>query len=121
MATRSPTRLRLLSLAVLGNLGGAVLSFIYFHEVDPSVSRGVSAIGGAELVFFVLGFALLSTAFRMASARWMRPLNDMAYAPQPGAAGDKARRRALLTPAFFALMTFVGWLAAGFVWGVLWP
>ena len=121
MATRSPTRLRLLSLAVLGNLGGAVLSFMYFHEVDPSASRGVAAIGGDELVFFVLGFALLSTAFRMASARWMRPLNDIANAPQPGAAGDTARHRALLTPAFFALMTFVGWLAAGFVWGVLWP
>lgn len=121
MATRSPTRLRLLSLAVFGNLGGAVLSFMYFHEVDPSASHGVAAISGSELVFFVLGFALLSIAFRMASVRWMRPLNDLTNAPQPDAAGDTARRRALLTPAFFALMTFVGWLAAGFVWGVLWP
>ena len=87
MVTRSPTRIRLLSLAVLGNLGGAVLSFMYFHEVDPSASHGVAAIGGGELVFFVVGFALLSTAFRMASVRWMRPLNDMANAPRPGAAG----------------------------------
>ena len=121
MASRSPTPLRLLSLAALGNLGGAVLSFVYFHEVDPSTSRGAAAIGGGELVFFVLGFALLSTAFRIASARWMQPLKDTAGAPQPGAAGDTARRRALLTPAYFALMSFVGWLAAGFVWGVLWP
>ena len=31
------------------------------------------------------------------------------------------RRRALLLPAFFALLSFAGWITASLIWGVLWP
>ena len=31
------------------------------------------------------------------------------------------RRRALLIPGFFALLSFVSWIAAALIWSVLWP
>jgi class 3 adenylate cyclase len=103
---------------VLGNLGGAVLTFIYFREVDPIAGR--VEIGPAELLFFVLGFTLLSVVGRLASGRWMRPVLQREAVPT-GPWSPFARRRALLMPAFMALLTFSGWAAAGLVWGVLWP
>ena len=112
-------RQRLTWLLVLGNFGGAVLTFVYFREVDP-IAAGVE-IGGAELAFFALGFSLLSVVGRIASARWMRPINQIGLEPPTREEYSVARRRALLTPAFMALLTFTGWAAAGLLWGVLWP
>jgi adenylate cyclase len=112
-------RQRLVRLLVLGNLGGAVLTFVYFHEVDPIA--GEIHIGGGELAFFALGFSLLSIVGRVASARWMRPINQSVLEASTPAEHSVARRRALLTPAFMALLTFTGWAAAGLLWGVLWP
>ena len=99
----------LVRLMVLGNLGGAVLTFIYFREVDPIAGR--VEIGPAELLFFVLGFTLLSVVGRLASGRWMRPLLQREADPT-GPWSPLARRRALLMPAFMALLTFSGWAAA---------
>jgi len=112
-------RRRLVRLVVLGNLGGAVLTFVYFREVDPIL--GGVAPGAAELAFFAFGFALLAVAGRIASARWMRPVRQAEARPPAGATSSLARRRALLMPEFMALVTFTGWAAAGLLWGVLWP
>jgi len=106
-------------LVLLGNFGGAVLTFIYFHEVDP-VAGGID-IGAAELAFFAFGFSLLSVVAQLASSRWMRPINQARIESPARADAGVARRRALLMPAFMALLTFTGWAAAGLLWGVLWP
>ena len=119
MRASPSARQRLVRLLVLGNLGGAVLTFVYFHEVDP-IKSGVR-FGGAELAFFVLGFGLLSVVGRLASARWMRPVTQAEGEPATRGMDAVARRRALLMPAFMALLTFSGWAAAGLLWGVLWP
>jgi len=119
MHAKASVASRLVALMVLGNLGGAVLTVTYFHEVDP-VAGGV-AMGGAELVFFALAFSLLSIAGRIASRRWMRPVRQAAAAAPPRENDPVARRRALLMPAFMALLTFSGWVLAGLLWGVLWP
>jgi class 3 adenylate cyclase len=39
----------------------------------------------------------------------------------PPAEAELVRRRALLFPYFLAGLSFVGWLAAGLIWGVVWP
>jgi class 3 adenylate cyclase len=119
MPSSPSIRQRLLRLVVLGNLGGAVLTFVYFREVDP-IAGGVE-VGAADLAFFAFGFSLLSVAGRFASGRWVRPLAQSGVEPAAGAEGSLARRRALLMPAFMALLTFTGWAAAGLLWGVLWP
>src|SRR5689334_5467197 len=112
-------RQRMVMLVLLGNFGGAVLTFIYFHEVDP-VAGGID-IGAAELAFFAFGFSLLSVVAQLASSRWMRPINQARIESPARADAGVARRRALLMPAFMALLTFTGWAAAGLLWGVLWP
>jgi len=112
-------RQRLLRLLVFGNLGGAVLTFVYFREVDP-IAEGIR-MGGGEIAFFALGFSLLSVAGRIASARWMRPITQAGLELPTRVADSMVRRRVLLMPAFMALLTFTGWAAAGLIWGVLWP
>ena len=119
MQASASLRRRLVRLVVLGNLGGAVLTFLYFREVDPIA--GGARLGAAELTFFVVGFSLLAVAGRVTSALWMRPVAQAGLQPPTPAQEAIARRRVLLMPAFMALLTFTGWAAAGLLWGVLWP
>ncbi len=123
MATSSlPSRLPLTGVVIIGNLGGALLTFAYFRFVDPTLNEGISSLGTAEIAYFVLGFALLSAIVRALTARWMQPVTRRAASnPVPAEMDPRARRRALLAPAAVATFTFGGWVAAGFVWGVLWP
>jgi len=87
-------RQRLLRLLVFGNLGGAVLTFVYFREVDP-IAEGIR-MGGGEIAFFALGFSLLSVAGRIASARWMRPITQAGLELPTRVADSTVRRRVLL-------------------------
>src|SRR5436190_16858294 len=119
MQASASTRQRLVRLVVLGNLCGAVLTFLYFREIDPIAGAG--RLGAAELAFFVVGFSLLAVAGRVTSALWMRPVAHGGVEPPTAAQQAVARRRVLLMPAFMALLTFTGWAAAGLLWGVLWP
>ena len=114
---------RMRSLAVLANLGGAVLTFLYFREVDPTaVSRGAATKTTAiAYVYFVLAFGLLYVVGRRVSRRWLAPLTQAGPVLAPGPSGDTARRRALVLPAYMALMSGGLWLAAAFIWGVFWP
>jgi adenylate cyclase len=114
---------RMTSLAVLANLGGAVLTFLYFREVDPTaVSTGVATTTtGIAYVYFALAFGLLYAVGRHISRRWLAPLTQAGPVLAPGPSGDTARRRALLLPAYMALMSGGLWVAAAFIWGVFWP
>ena len=111
----------MLALISFGNLGGAVLTFVYFHDVDPSAVMADVSVGPGEVSFFLVGFGLLFVAGRTLSSRWLAPLTQSGGVPAPGPAGDEARRRTLLMPAFVALMSGGGWVAAAFIWGVVWP
>ena len=121
MATTIPARTRLLVLSVLGNFGGAVLSYLYFREIDTAAASTTPPVGGFEIVFFFAVFGAIFMAGRLGSRAWARPLAVAAGTPPPGPAGDTARRRALLMPAFIALLSWAGWVCAGVVWGVLLP
>ena len=99
MTAGSSPRARLLTLAALVNLGGALLTFLYFHDVDPVATHGAS-VGTGEVAFFVLGFSALFGAGRLVTVRWMRPVMSWAAAPlhsahgalRPRAAGSCSRR-----------------------------
>lgn len=120
-ATPLSFRVRLQSLMVLGNLGGGVLTFLYFHYVDPAAIRGGVATTGAEIAYFVFAFGLLSVIGRHLAKRWLAPLTRAGTVLPPGPAGDTARRRALSLPTFVALASGGGWVAAAFIWGCFWP
>jgi len=112
---------RMMRLTVLGNLAGAVLSFVYFRFLDPSAHEGVRPVRAAEMLFFVVGFGLLSCIGYLIGSRWTEVVRLTQAAPPAGAEGDEIRRRALLMPVFFALLSYSGWIAASLIWGVLWP
>jgi class 3 adenylate cyclase len=121
IATRPSFRPRLQALMVLGNLGGAVLTFLYFHYVDPMAVSGGVATTGAEIVYFALAFGLLSVVARILAKRWLAPLTRAGMVLSPGPAGDTARQRALMLPTFAALASGGGWVTAAFIWGLFWP
>ena len=112
---------RLRRITILGNLAGALFTFIYFRFLDPSAHEGARPVGLGELLYFVVAFSLLVGVGHTAGTRWVRPLTDLPGAPPPGPQGDEVRRRALLVPAFFAALSFTGWVLAAFIWGLFAP
>ena len=87
VATRLTIRPWLQGLMVLGNLGGAVLTFLYFHYVDPTAVGGGVATTGAEIAYFVIAFGLLSVIGRGLAKRWLAPLTRAGTVLPPGPAG----------------------------------
>jgi adenylate cyclase len=112
---------RLKGLNLLAHLGGAVLTVVYFHEVDPTATAGGLPVTGTEIAYFVLAFALLYALMRWLSTRWLAPFAQAGPVPAAGPAGDMARRRVLMLPAFLALLSGGGWVAAAFIWGLFAP
>src|SRR4051812_12693580 len=108
-------------LTILGNLAGAPLTFVYFNFLGPSARGGRPSGGAAVWVFFVVSFFMLAVAGRMLGAHWTRPVVQVEGAIPEGAQGEELRRRALLVPGFFAGLSFMAWLLASLIWGVLWP
>lgn len=121
LQTDKPLAGRLNRMTIAGNLAGALLSFAYFNFLDPSAHEGTPALGTAVWAFFVVSFALLAIIGRTLGVRWSRPIIEIGGALPAGPGGDELRRRALLIPGYFALLSFAGWLAAALIWSVLWP
>ncbi len=103
--------------SLVANLVGALVTFFYFRYIDVTASA-IGPPGPAEIAFFAIAFALVAGGGTLASLRWTRPLMDVAALREPSPA---LRRRALLLPFGIAVITFLSWTAAGFLWGVLWP
>lgn len=104
-----------------GNLGGALLTVAYFRFLHPSMLEHSSPFSFMELGYFVAAFIALALVMRIVAARWSRRLRR-ARGPLPsGSKGESLRRRALLVPAYLAMLTFSGWVMAAVIWGILWP
>lgn len=121
MAHQATIGARVTANVILGNLAGAVLTFLYFRLLDPSAYEDAGRLGPSELLFFVFGFALIVAVGHLSSGRWARPVLRFSGTPPSGSDGDELRRRALFIPGFFALLSFASWMLASLVWGVLWP
>jgi adenylate cyclase len=110
-----------LSMALLfGNLLGALLTFFYFRVVDFSPARSHPITAG-EIAYFVVAFALLGGVGVWQGQHWSRPLREWRGGRGEPAQEALVRRRALLLPYAMAWISLVGWVIAGFVWGILWP
>lgn len=101
---------------IAGNLLGAILAFSYFRVVDPEVATGAGPVGVRDIAISVALFGALVAVGYPLGRRWTTPL--MTRDP---ADASLIRRRALQVPYMFASLTLVGWVMAGFIWGVLWP
>jgi adenylate cyclase len=112
---------RYLATALAGNLGGALLTFAYFRFLDPAALNDGAPLRNTELGYFLAAFAVLFLMGRVAARRWTKPVM-LLEGPLPNdVASNGLRRRALLVPAFTALISFAGWAGAALVWGVGWP
>jgi adenylate cyclase len=106
---------------LLGNLGGALLTFIYFRYLDTSAHEGRAPLTGAEITYFVASFSLLLVAGRISAWRWSRSLAKVKVALVDTPANASMRRRAVMVPAFLAALTLTGWVIAAVLWGVVGP
>jgi adenylate cyclase len=98
---------------------------VYFRYLDPGKAGIEGAAGRVEMVYIVysiLAFALLAGSGYWLARRWTRPLVRFEQArdaetPLP----PSVQRRALLVPFAIGGITFLGWMLAGVIWGVVWP
>jgi adenylate cyclase len=108
---------------IIGNLVGALLTFAYFRVIDPGPAPAAQRVGSWELGYFAVGMGALLAVGTVWVHAWTKPL----FRPGPlsGPASETAarivRRRALLLPYMLAIVSLAGWVAAGVIWGVLWP
>jgi adenylate cyclase len=111
----------ILRLLGVGNLIGAVLSFLYYRFVDPTAAE-LPEVGLVDIGFSLVAFALLAGVGYVLGRVWSRPL--VGWTGPEGLSPERlglVRRRALLFPYAIAGITFLGWILAGVVWGVAWP
>jgi len=105
----------------VGNLLGAIVTFLYFRVVDKMADTA-PRVGLHEIVLSVLVFAALITVGQWFSARWVAPVARAgAGEALPPSEAALARRRALLYPYFLGGVTFAGWVMAGLIYGVVVP
>ncbi len=114
-------RRRILGVSLPANVLGGLLTYSYFRFVDYSADKLWGKVTWGEILFFVLGFGLLSATFILSSRRWARPLEIGSGAFLSEASLAEVRRRAILLPYVLTGLNFLAWAMAGFIWGGLWP
>lgn len=86
---------RLTRMTLLGNLSGALMTFVYFNFLDPSAQEGAPRVGTETWAFFAVSFALLVLVGRRLGKAWLRPVVGVEGAlPAGGPEGGELRRRA---------------------------
>jgi len=106
----------------IGNLLGAIVAFLYFRVVDNTATDSASRVGLHEVVHSIIVFAALVVIGQWYSSRWMAPvIRAGAGEPLSPSEAALARRRALIFPFFVAGLTFLGWVMAGLIFGVVMP
>ena len=53
---------RMRRLTLLGNLSGGLGTFAYFRFLDVSAHANLAPVGGAEILYFVVAFSIISEA-----------------------------------------------------------
>ena len=112
---------RMILTMLIANLGGAVVTFVHFRFFDPTALEGAAPLGMAEVAYFLATFLALSLVARFVTRRWSRSVIRATDALPRGPQGARLRRRAVMIPAFFALLSLSGWVVAALIWGFIWP
>src|SRR5262245_35066109 len=111
---------RLRRIQIIGNGIGAVLAFCYFSFIDYRPVTGDRPLS-SNVVYFVVGMAILFVIAEWISRRWLRPLRALDERVPSGPTAGIARRQALAVPYLFVGVAGLGWVLAGLLWGVLLP
>ena len=102
---------------MVGNLGGALVTFCYFNFIAPGGEDHWADMPGLVTGYFIVGFALLAGIGTALGQRFTAPLSD----PARNLDDARLRRVALGVPWLMAGLSAAGWTLAALVWGVIWP
>ena len=95
-------------ISTVGNLLGAIVSFLYFRVVDRA-SSPLPPVRWTDVVVSLVLFALLVGSLFRLSDPWTAALNRVEELPAlPPAEAELVRRRALLFPYFLAGLSLLG-------------
>src|SRR2546428_12917102 len=108
---------------VVGNLVGALLTFLYFRVIDLPSAGPARDLGLWEIGYFVVGFSALVAVAWVWVRKWISPLAKVQaiVADLPEAEARLAKQRALMFPPMLSMVSFVAWSSAGGLRGVRGP
>jgi adenylate cyclase len=112
---------RIFLLLILGNLGGALLTFVHLRFLDLFALEGVAPLGWLEALFFLIAFTALIALGRLVARRWTISVVRVTAALPDDPGHATLRRRAVQLPGFLALLSLAGWIMAAIVWSFVWP
>src|SRR3989442_9034768 len=110
---------KLVKTLLLGNLLGALLTWFYFTFIDYSATAGPAQTLGLDVLYFIVGYSLMSVVGVAWRIRWAGPVRDGGTVA--GVDPAIVRRGAILLPFVYTAITLCGWVLAGIIWGVLQP
>ncbi|MBL7203802.1 MAG: adenylate/guanylate cyclase domain-containing protein [Desulfobacteraceae bacterium] len=120
-------RQKIYFVTILGNLIGALLTFVYstYINVDLNVPQGAASSLSA-VVPFVIGTAFIFFVIITINHRWSRPLyqtmqDEISTEGSNGAYPENLKRKALQLVPMLAGTTLLAWIMAGFIFGMLMP
>ncbi|MFH1243261.1 MAG: adenylate/guanylate cyclase domain-containing protein [Pseudomonadota bacterium] len=120
-------RLKVYIVTVVGNLMGAFLTFLYFAyiNVDLKTTQGAGPTLN-HVIFFIFGTAFIFFVVVMINRRWSLPVykaiqDETSSEGSKGAYSEELRRKALQLVPMTAGTTLLGWMMAGFIFGMLMP
>ena len=118
--------LKLNLIQIVGNLIGALLTYLYFSKINPVFHARHETIPFYAHLFFIIGtfFIILSVGFFV--KKWGSPLmkflkDETTIDSLDDPSSCKLKSRAIQMAPFSAILTFLGWLSAGFIFGLLEP
>jgi len=126
-ARRNTMRRKIDFVTILGNLIGALLTFVYFHYINVDLNVPQEAASSLnEVVFFVIGTAFIFAVIVTINSRWSRPLfqtmqDEISTEGPNGAYPEKLKRKALQLVPMNAATSLLAWMMAGFIFGMLRP
>ena len=124
---KNSMKLRINLVSVAGNLIGALLTFLYFAYID--VDLKMSQDPGPMLnyvIFFIIGTSFIFFVIVSIDKWWSRPLyhdprGELSKNGSNGLYSEGLKRKALKLVPMMAGTTFLGWIMAGFIFGMLMP
>ncbi len=118
-------RRTIIFLIVVGNVIGAVLTRFYFLILEPSwVNLELSP--HYDTIFFLISTSLLLSSSVWITRRLFLPLyqianDDVSIDNIDKEAAQILKRKAIQLPAYIALISFLVWILAGFIFSLLHP
>jgi len=118
--------LKLNLIIIAGNLIGALLAYMYFSEINPIFHARHETITFYAPVFFIIGTIFLILSALSVAKPWKSPLmkflkEKVAIDSLDEEFARKLKERAIQMAPFSAILTFLAWLAAGFIFGLFEP